>query len=194
MADQHIIFSKDQIRTFTKTFTMYNTVIIGLPFIIMWGSEMFEQVKGIVNLLLTDGVLAYLWEFTKMYFWIMLGLLSGIILHELIHALTFLLITGKGLKAVEFGFIEKPLIPYVHFKEQISVRAYRIGTAMPGILLGIIPSIAGLWSGSGYFLLFGIVFISAAAGDFLVIRATKGIDPRLKVRDLPDEIGFEVVG
>lgn len=123
----------------------------------------------------------------------MFGLLIGIISHELIHALTFMLITGKGFKAIEFSFIQKPFIPYVHYKEPISILAYRIGVAMPGILLGIVPSIVGLWIGNAYLTLFGIIFTGCSAGDFLILKATKGLNNDIKIRDLADHIGFEVV-
>ncbi|SMO84548.1 DUF3267 domain-containing protein [Fodinibius sediminis] len=193
MNNRKIVISNEQISAFAKTFTIYNAIVIGVPFMIIWGSELFDQVKSLVQVFLNDGLLSYIWIFAKIYFFIMIGLFAGMILHELIHALTFILVARKGCRAIKFGYIEKPFIPYVHLREKISIRSYRAGTVMPGLLLGIIPSIAGLWMGSAYLLLFGIVFTGAAAGDFLVLKATKGITPGHKVKDLPDQIGFEVV-
>lgn len=193
MKNQRVIISKKQLQRFSKTVLFYNVVLVGIPFLVIWGAKTFSKVTSLVNLLLDDGVLSYLWTFLELYIWIIFALLAGIILHELLHALTFMLVTQNSHKTIEFGYIEKPFIPYVHFTEPISVRFYRIALVMPGLLLGIIPSIVGIWQGWIYFALFGIVFTCSAAGDFLVLKATLGMNTRFKIRDLPEQIGFEII-
>jgi hypothetical protein len=193
MSKLQIVFTTEEIKNFSKTFMLYNAMIVGIPFLIFWGVKSFAEVTDFVATLLEDGVLTYLWAFVKIYFWFLIALFGGMFLHELIHALTFIIIGRKSFKSIEFGFIEKPFIPYVHCKESISMWAYRFGIVMPGIVLGIIPCLIGLWQGGFFLTLFGFIFISAAAGDFILLKATKGINREKRVRDLPDQMGFKIV-
>ncbi|MCR4560145.1 MAG: DUF3267 domain-containing protein [Bacteroidales bacterium] len=64
---------------------------------------------------------------------------------------------------------------------------------MPCIVLGIIPAVAALFVGSFALLLFGIVFIGAAAGDIWVSRLLTKEKSHCMVLDSPTEIGFYVI-
>ena len=85
-------------------------------------------------------------------------LFAGIILHELIHGLTFLLFCKNGFKSIEFGIMWKYLAPYCHCKEPLPVRPYIIGALMPAIVLGFIPAGIGLITGKFIPLVFGMIF------------------------------------
>lgn len=119
-------------------------------------------------------------------------MIGGIILHELIHGLTFAYYAQKGLRSIQFGIIWKSLTPYCHCSEPLKVSAYRVGTLMPAIILGVIPSVISMITGSPGWLLFGIFFTIAAGGDFIVVHLLKD-EPRDNfVQDHPEKIGCYV--
>src|SRR5512133_2566260 len=59
-------------------------------------------------------------------------LFLGILLHELIHGLTWMLFGRKPLSAIKFGFQLNTFTPYAHCTEPMLVNPYRLGAAMPG--------------------------------------------------------------
>jgi len=85
----------------------------------------------------------------------MLLLLIGILLHELLHGLTWTWMGKKPFKAIRYGINLKVLSPYAHCREPLNIRVYRWGAMMPGLLLGIIPAVLGIFSGNGVLMSFG---------------------------------------
>ena len=64
-----------------------------------------------------------------------------------------------------------------------------IGAVMPAILIGIIPAIVSLFNGSLMLLVLGVIFISAAAGDFMVIWILRKENMESYIEDHPSEPG-----
>jgi hypothetical protein len=91
---------------------------------------------------------------------------------------------------VKFGISWDSLSLYCQCTELLSVRHYIIGTAMPAVLLGMIPLVIGYFNGNIFYLLFGIFFTLAAAGDFLIIRSLSKEKADDLVLDHPEEIGY----
>lgn len=60
---------------------------------------------------------------------------------------------------------------------------------MPALLLGILPIAASFFIGSLFWLLFGIVFLSASSGDLMVVGMLRGEDPDSLVQDHSSEPG-----
>lgn len=116
---------------------------------------------------------------------------GGIILHELIHGLTFAVFAKTGFKSIKFGIL-KPFTPYCHCKERLQAWQYRTSTVMPAIVLGIIPSAIAMWTGSIGLMLFGIFFTMAAGGDFIIIYLLKNQPADSMVQDHPEKIGCYV--
>lgn len=119
-------------------------------------------------------------------FLIMFG---GIIIHELIHGITWSLFCKQGFKSIKFGVIWKALTPYCHCKEALTKWQYSIGTLMPGIILGIIPALIGIVTNSCGYLLFGLFFTLAAGGDLLIIWLLRPYQQSDLVEDHPTKIG-----
>ena len=84
----------------------------------------------------------------------------------------------------------KYLTPYCHCKEPLKVKHYKLGAAMPLIVLGIVPSIAGLIIGHEGFLSFGILFTLAAGGDMIALYMLRKLDNNIYVSDHPKKMGF----
>jgi uncharacterized integral membrane protein len=119
---------------------------------------------------------------------VLLVMSGGIIIHELIHGLTFAVFAKTGFKSIKFG-IMKPFTPYCHCKERLQAWQYRTSTIMPAIMLGLIPSATAMLNGSIGLMLFGIFFTMAASGDFIIIYLLKSQPANCMVQDHPEKIG-----
>jgi len=121
--------------------------------------------------------------------WLILLIFAGILLHELIHGVCMVAFAKNGWKSVSFGFNIKAIAPYAHCKEPLHPDAYRLSLVMPGFLLGDIPVLTGWFTGNILFLLFGILFTWAAAGDVMLLWMSRNITGGM-LQDHPDKIGF----
>ena len=148
------------------------TFLTLLPFILIWDYETFKT--GI--------------DLFIVYF--LLYLLVGIIIHELLHGLTWGYFATNRLKSIKFGMKWEYLTPYCHCKEPLKVKHYKLGAAMPLIVMGIIPSIIGLTIGHGGVLAFGMFFTMAAGGDIIALYMLRKLDNNTYVSDHPDKMGF----
>jgi len=145
--------------------------VILFPFLLIWGYETLTA--GMKDL---DVYLVYIF-------------VGGIIIHELLHGLTWGYFAPNGLKSIKFGVEWKFLTPYCHCKEPLKVKHYKIGAAMP-LIMGIIPSIIGLIIGHGGVMFLGILFTGAAGGDMTALYMMQNLDNDTYVSDHPDKMGF----
>jgi hypothetical protein len=100
---------------------------------------------------------------------VLVPILVGCVLHELIHGLFYTFFAKNRFKSIRFGIKPKYGIAYCMCTELIKIKHVIICAAMPTIILGFIPAVFSLIVGSLFWLLFGVMFISAGAGDFLII-------------------------
>lgn len=114
---------------------------------------------------------------------------TGIVLHELIHGLTWSLFARNGHRSVKYGILRKYATPYCHCKEPLQVRHYVLGALMPAIILGILPAITAVINGNFYLLVTGIFFIMAATGDFMIVYLLRNEKRSDQVMDHPSEAG-----
>ena len=99
-----------------------------------------------------------------------LVLLFGlIVVHELIHGLSWAVFADHHWADIEFGFMKQYLTPYCTCTVPLSKGQYIFGALMPLLVLGILPMIAGILLGSMSALLMGIIMADAAAGDILIV-------------------------
>ena len=122
--------------------------------------------------------------------WFLLLLLVGIVVHELVHGITWLLFTHKGFNHLSFGFL--PGGVYCHIDVPMPKRQYVIGALMPLLLVGIVPTLVAFCVGSLLWLLLGIVFIVSAAGDMMIVWAIRNEPTDVLVYDHPSEAGCYV--
>lgn len=113
------------------------------------------------------------------------AILGGIILHELLHGIGWMVCGRKGWGTIRFGFNARALSPYAHCTERMPASAYRCGAALPAIVLGILPLLTGLASGDGWFAGFGTLFLIAAVGDGVVLWIIRGVPGSALVEDHP---------
>ena len=121
-------------------------------------------------------------------------LVAGVVAHELLHGFSFVLIGRQPLANVKLlGFQKETFTPYSQCKVPVRARAYRWAVAMPGLVLGIFPSLVGIATGNGWVLLFGLFFLFAAAGDALILWLLRGVGGDELVEDHPEKAGCYVL-
>ncbi|NJC98349.1 MAG: DUF3267 domain-containing protein [Anaerolineae bacterium] len=120
-------------------------------------------------------------------------IILGIIVHELIHGVTWMIAGRKDLSAIKFGFQWKTITPYAHLKEPIEINAYRMGAFMPGLVLGILVYILSLLLADGNLFWFSLIHTSAAGGDFLILWLIRGVKAGSLVEDHPTNAGCYVL-
>jgi len=124
---------------------------------------------------------------------IILSLIFGMIIHEIIHGETWKLFSKGEKLNIKYGFYWKALTPYAHCKEPIEITNYRLGTIMPSIIVGLLPYLYGLILNNLLVLFFGLFFILAAGGDFLITWMLRNEKPGSMVQDNPSRAGCYVI-
>lgn len=154
-------------------------LVFGLPYYLIWHNEMdiatlkdFFHKNGIGNV-----------------FYASLLMVLGIVIHELIHGITWSLFAKNGFKSMKFGVLWKMLTPYCHCKEPLKVKHYILGTIAPAVILGFIPAIVAIFLGHLGLLIFGMFFTFVATGDFMIINLLKKEKGDDFVQDHPSEAG-----
>ena len=121
-----------------------------------------------------------------------LVLLALIVVHELIHGLSWAIFAQHHWKDIEFGFMKQYLTPYCTCRVPLSKGQYIFGALMPLLVLGLLPMLAGILTGSLGLLLLGIIMADAAAGDILIVWKVlryPGRSERLVYMDHPTQAG-----
>lgn len=149
-------------------------LILGAPFYLIWNGNLLNEFVYIVH---------------QQIFITLVFLLAGVLLHEVIHGLFWSFFLKAGLKSIKIGIAWKSLTPYCHSKEPIKLKYYRLGAIMPCIVLGIIPYLISLITGSMGLFLFGFFFTIAAGGDILMIWLLRKESKNVMVQDHPEKIG-----
>lgn len=92
-----------------------------------------------------------------------------IILHELIHGITWAIYSKNHFRDIEFGVIWGMLTPYCACKSELTKKQYIIGAIMPTILIGIIPAVVAIVFHIDILLLHSLIMILAGGGDVIIV-------------------------
>ena len=114
----------------------------------------------------------------------------GIVVHELIHGLTWMWVTHSGFHHLRFGMLQGGV--YCHIDVPMTKRKYVIGALMPLLLLGVLPFLLSLVTPSLWMMFFGAIFISCAMGDVMIVWALRKEPPSALIYDHPTEAGSVV--
>lgn len=154
-------------------------LIFGVTYFICWRSAFTK--KGLKNAIQGFNT----WNIP-----LILGLIvAGIVIHELIHGATWACFSKKGYKSIRYGVMWKYLTPYCHCNEPLLIKHYIAGALMPGIVLGIMPSIISVITGHLGLFAFGMLFTLAAGGDFMIVNLLRKEPMNNLVQDHPSKIG-----
>jgi hypothetical protein len=124
---------------------------------------------------------------------LILAVLLGVVIHELIHGVSWVIFGRKSFSAIKFGFQWKTLTPYAHLTDPVEVSAYRLGAFMPGFILGIITYVLSLLVGNGDLFWFSLVHTSAAGGDWLILWLIRNVKAGMQVEDHSTNAGCYVL-
>ena len=123
----------------------------------------------------------------------LLAFAGGILIHELLHAVGFVWAGKVPVTAVKFGFSWKALAPYAHCNQPMKASAYRLSVILPGLVLGILPGVLGIFLQSWPLVLWGILMTIAAGGDLAVLLAIRQVPGSTWVCDHPSKAGCQVL-
>src|ERR1044071_7635152 len=115
--------------------------------------------------------------------------LLGVVFHELIHGISWMIFGHKPFAALKFGFQWKTFTPYAHLTEPIDVSAYRLGAFMPGFILGILAYVFSLVFRNSNLFWFSVIHTSAAGGDWLILWLIRHVPAGRQVEDHPTRAG-----
>lgn len=133
------------------------SVVVTMPFLVLL-AILFLRIHGHLSLL---------FNFQQYLLFIIVYLIL-IIVHELIHGITFALFAKEHLRSISFGFIVQYLTPYCTCKEPLKKSEYLLSVLMPTILLGIIPCLVSIFNGSSILFVLGAFMIIGGGGDILI--------------------------
>ena len=163
---------------FALVILVVSAIMFLVPFYLIWKDKKpIDELLGSVSQ----------WSITFILF------IVGVVVHELIHGLTWACYAKSGWKSISFGMIWKMLTPYCHCDEPMRIRNYIVAAMMPCIVLGIIPTFIALFIGSLHLLALGIFFIASGSGDIWMTWLLTKENPKSMVLDHPSEAGFYII-
>lgn len=166
---------------------LFPVALLAVPYWLIWGDP-FSRLASATG----DGHLSLVVNTVPVLSFIVV-FIAGIVVHELLHAVSWVYLGRKSWSAIEFGVVWKTLTPYAHCKEPVEIRCYRWAVALPGIVLGLVPSLIGIITGNGAVVLFGLIFTLAAAGDALILWVIRSVEAGKLVEDHPSRAGCYVI-
>lgn len=93
-----------------------------------------------------------------------------VVVHELIHGITWSCFAEKRFKAISFGIMNETYNPYCTCNEALTRTQYIIGALAPTVILGILPCVIAIAIGSAPFFLLGALMILAGGGDLAICK------------------------
>ncbi len=111
----------------------------------------------------------------KVYFDVLITIAIVVVclpLHELLHALTAVIVGKTSFKDISFGVNLKQGMLYCHFNKPTKVKYYRVVLLVPVIVTGIIPLIISMVIGNVFLIVAFSLLVSGGAGDFFMYKAT----------------------
>ena len=112
--------------------------------------------------------------------------LAGSRPHEAQHVLGWRLVAGIGAEAIRIGWSARAVCNLVDLP--VPARAYRLGVALPGLVLGVAPLLVGLTCGAPWLLGSRFLPSVAAQGYALVLLRLRGVPDWCLVRDHPSRV------
>ena len=123
---------------------------------------------------------------------LMAAIIIGIVVHELLHGLTWALFAKNGWKSIEFGVIWQYATPYCTCSEPMKKVPMILAAIMPTIILGFLPAVLGILLGKGFLIAFSLILIIGGGGDMLIILNILKYRSKTKEKlylDHPYEVG-----
>ena len=170
-----------------KTISILKVNLLGLLFFLVSA----PLILYLYNLLHGVSVKTILDETYDIVYFFLLFVLS-ILLHELIHAAVFALFAKNKWSSIKIGVLWKYMTPYAHCSEPLRKKEYALALVSPGVILGVIPLCFAFLNGHTLTLLYGLIMLFAAIGDFIVLAMLSRVPKDKKILDHKSKVGFWV--
>lgn len=121
------------------------------------------------------------------------GIVLGVLVHEGLHALGFLVAGGAPPGAVRIGVDRRTLTPFARCTVPVTASAYRVTALLPAAVLGLLPAVAGWVTGAGALAVAGFLLLAVAGGDLAAVWAIRGVPAGALVLDHPTRVGCTVL-
>lgn len=133
----------------------------------------------------------YYFKFT----WLSLVYIITIIpLHELLHAVGFLIFSKAPKDSVKFGFHKQYYMPYCHCSNFENTKSGYIATMMlPNIILSLITFAILFFTNNIFWSFVASFVISSGAGDYYMAFLVSKYENNAEFVDHPTEPGFYVI-
>lgn len=165
-----------------KTISIMKANLISIPFML---------VVGFLSIWIYYKVWhSFEWNGVQNALWLGVAIVVGIVVHELIHGFTWMVVTRQSFKHLSFGTMAGAV--YCHIDVPMKKRPYIIGAVMPLLLLGVIPTVIAIVLGSTFWLVFGIIFIVSAIGDIMIMWKIRREPSDALIYDHPTDAGCVV--
>jgi hypothetical protein len=173
-------FTLNQRDTNKKVFLyiLPSILLLSIPYLLFWDKGILLNIKHIL--------------ITKIFITLPV-LIVGIIIHELLHGLSWAIFAKGGIKSIKFGFSKNNFAPYCHCTIPIRLKYYIFGGLLPVAVLGILPLIISWFTGNTALFLFGVVFCIAAGSDILICWKLRNINMRTYIQDFSDKPGCYLI-
>lgn len=93
-----------------------------------------------------------------------------VVVHELIHGITWSLFAPNHFADIEFGFMVEYLTPYCTCTRPLPKGGYIAGALAPLVALGLIPMAVSMATGSFSLFFIGAVMTISAGGDVMIVH------------------------
>ncbi len=113
-----------------------------------------------------------------------------IALHEVLHALGFIIFGKARAKDISFGFAPHQGMFYCSCSKVITARAYALTLILPVILTGILPFIFVIIWGNVFWIMIFSIMISGGAGDLIMLNQVIKLRSDQLVLDHPKGMAF----
>lgn len=173
LADASVSF--EQANVLALVFFLPALALVGLH-ALLWGPRSLAEGFGFL----------FPWLFFPLF-------LASVVIHEALHAAGFVAAGRVPRSAVRFGVDRATLSPFAGCRVPLKAGAYRVSVLLPALVLGALPTIAGLATGVAWLTLWGAFMLLTAGGDFAVVWAMRGVPNAARVLDHPERVGCRVV-
>jgi hypothetical protein len=115
----------------------------------------------------------------------------SLFLHEVIHRVGFMVFGSLGSKDVKTIFHGAMMI--THPRDTANVGPFRLATALPLVLMGVIPAILGIALAVGWVMLYGALMVGSAMPDMLILWRLRSTPAKDRILFHKDRLGYEIL-
>lgn len=116
-----------------------------------------------------------------------------IVLHELLHALGFIVFGKASTKEVKFGVAPKQGMVFCTCSKPMPAKAYLLALVIPVIVTGIIPLIIVTIVGNFFWIVLFSIMVSGGAGDLVMLNRVRKHNKEQLIMDHPKAPAYYLV-